>query len=146
MAHYRKLTVWWDMDSYLYTLSRYIPGSKASRGGTIRSPGQRECRVYAEKVIQQGFKEVACVLGLKGWFKVFQKERRGGAFMVHARDTAHAKAQRLKSTGALIDQKIGRWALRCRMESGEMHRIHCQPLCSDRHPTSRQSLAFQCTS
>lgn len=36
--------------------------------------------------------EVASVLGLKGWFRVLQKGLKERAFLVLARDTAHAKA------------------------------------------------------
>lgn len=62
-------------------------------------------------------------------------------FLLDARDTAHAKAQRLESTDALADQKVGCWAL-----SGEMHSYHCWSLHFDEHLTRRQSLAYQHTS
>lgn len=57
--------------------------------------------------------------------------------MVYVRDIVYVKVQRLKSIGVFIDQKVGRWVLRCRMESGEMYSIYCQLLCFDRYFISR---------
>lgn len=59
---------------------------------------------------------------------------RRGAFLVHARDTTQAKAQRLESMGTLTHQEVGSWALRSSTKSGERHSRHCWPLHLDEHP------------
>lgn len=87
----RKLIMWWDSNGNLHTSSR------AGHWGTWEEPFVPRCGGSARCVPKRwstGFKEeVASVLGLKRWFKVLQESLREGAFLVHARDKAHAKAQ-----------------------------------------------------